>query len=359
MKIQKLIPQQLSNQVLMLGVYYKHHAPGGMAAVIQYYEHYFEKLHYVCTWKDGNKLTKLFYFIQAYFVCLFKLTFNAKIKIVHIHTAADASFWRKSCFIRLAKFFNRKVILHVHASRFKDFYNESNEKKKIIQNILLTDVLIVLSKSWKEWFQTIGIPEKRIIVLNNIVDYPQIETKHREDDKMHLLFLGEIGRRKGVFDVLKALVKDKKFFEDRIVFKIGGNKMEKELTSFIKDNHLQNFVNFEGWVSGDKKIQLLNWADVFILPSFNEGLPISILEAMSYGCAIISTPVGGILEILHDNENGIVVKPGDIESIGNAVKTLIQSSSIKQMGEESKQFVLPFLPQNVFDRLVDIYKTLL
>ena len=78
--------------------------------------------------------------------------------------------------------------------------------------------------------------------------------------------------------------------------KIGGNKNEEKLKKQIKDFNIQEIVTFEGWVSGNKKLELLNWADVFILPSFNEGLPISILEAMSYGMPIISTPVEASLK---------------------------------------------------------------
>lgn len=346
----------------MLGVYYKHHAPGGMAAVVQYYARYFASLHYISTWKDGTKITKLYYFITAYLKCIINFCFNPEIKIVHIHTAADASFWRKSFFIKLAKFFHKKVIVHVHASRFKDFYNESNTKQQIIDNLNLANVVIVLSQSWKVWFNNIGIPENKIIVLNNIVDYPQNndQVQPLTIRKMHFLFLGEIGKRKGVFDVLQALTQNKIFYEENIIFKIGGNKMEEELKSYIKDKGLEEFVHFEGWVGGDKKIQLLNWADVFILPSFNEGLPISILEAMSYGCAIISTPVGGILEILHNKENGLIVQPGNIEMIGNAIREMIMfPEKVVEMGEKSKQLVHPFLPDNVFKKLNNIYKSLI
>lgn len=361
MDSQILISKNLSDQVLMLGVYYKHHAPGGMAAVIQYYERYFAVLHYICTWKDGSKLIKLYYFITAYFNCILRFCFNPKIKIVHIHTAADASFWRKSIFIRLAKSFHKKVIVHVHASRFKDFYNENNRKNTIIKNLQRADILIVLSQSWKEWFTNIGISQTKIVVLNNIVDYPQIDDRKKDiDGKVNLLFLGEIGQRKGVFDILQALSIYKSFLKNKVEFRIGGNKKEEELLLYIQNNGLQNFVHFEGWVSGDEKVRLLNWADIFILPSFNEGLPISILEAMNYGCAIISTPVGGILEIVHDGENGIIVQPGNIMMIGDAVKKLVYSPIVvRQMGDKSRIMVRRFLPDAVFQKLNNIYESLL
>src|SRR5690606_22747798 len=111
-----LILKQTSEKVLMIGVYYKKNAPGGMASVVQYYEQYFENLKYISSWKLTHKLGRLYFAIFAYFKLLFFLIFDQKIKIVHIHTAADSSFWRKSIFLSLSKHFNKKVLLHIHAS---------------------------------------------------------------------------------------------------------------------------------------------------------------------------------------------------------------------------------------------------
>ena len=132
------------------------------------------------------------------------------------------------------------------------------------------------------------------------------------------------------------------------------------MEDLIKSNEIENIVKFEGWVSGDKKIDLLNWCDVYILPSFNEGLPISILEAMSYSHPIISTPVGGILEVLHDGENGIVVNPGNVNEIYNSLLFFVNNRNlIKLQGETSEKLVQPFFPESVFMKLKSIYESLI
>jgi glycosyltransferase involved in cell wall biosynthesis len=354
-----LISKELAKKVLMIGVYYKRHAPGGMAAIIQYYAKYIENLRYFSSWRLTGKVGKLWYAVQAYFSVLFLLVFDKRIKILHIHAAADMSFFRKMGFVNLGKLFKKKVILHSHSSRFKDFYVESNRKDYIIKSLNKVDILIVLSPSWKTWFESIGISVKKIVVLNNIVDYPQ-EKEVAKEEKMRLLFLGEIGKRKGVFDILKVLAENRDFYSDKIVFKIGGNLLEEKLKTFIADNGLSCFVQFEGWVSGDKKVELLNWADVFILPSFNDGLPVAVLEAMSYGCAIISTPVGGILEVLHDHENGIVVQPGNHVEINNAITYMVNHrDKVETFGAKSKEIIAPFFPSSVLMHLKDIYNSLL
>jgi glycosyltransferase involved in cell wall biosynthesis len=333
-----------------------------MAAIVQYYAKYIENLRYSSSWRLTGKVGKLWYAIQAYFSVLFLLVFDRRVNILHIHTAADMSFFRKMRFVNLGKCFKKKVILHCHASRFKDFYQECNNnirKKYIIKNFNKVDVLIVLSPSWKVWFESIGVPAEKIVVLNNITDYPNEKIMAREE-KMHLLFLGLIGKRKGVFDILKALAENREFYKEKIIFKIGGNCLEEKLNAFITENDLSGFVKFEGWVSGDKKVELLNWADVFILPSFNEGLPIAVLEAMSYGCAIISTPVGGILEALHDYENGIVVHPGNHEEIHNAITYMVNNrDKVETFGAKSREIVVPYYPSSVLSHLKTIYNTLL
>lgn len=141
------------------------------------------------------------------------------------------------------------------------------------------------------------------------------------------------------------------------ILEIGGNKMEAELTEAIHNLQLDDCVHFNGFVSGEKKTGLLRRTDVFVLPSYNEGLPISILEAMSYGCAILSTPVGGIPEIVRDN--GILVEPGNIQGIADTIFELADTSSCRQMGLVSQEIVKAFYPDSVMSSLSQIYLSLL
>ena len=135
--------------------------------------------------------------------------------------------------------------------------------------------------------------------------------------------------------------------------------IKTELQSIINECGLSKIVRFEGWVSGDKKVELLNNTDVFILPSYTEGLPISILEAMSYRLPVISTPVGGIPEVVRDGENGFLIKPGDKDALHNAIVRLANDEELREkMGNISYSKVQPHLPEIVAKELEDIYKKL-
>lgn len=360
----RIIKKNLADKVLMAGNYYKNHHPGGISAVVDYWSKYIERLQYYPTFKETNLFVKRGLFFVSYLRMFFRMLLDRNVKIVHLHSAADGSFWRKTKLLGLAKMMKRKVVLHIHASRFKAFYDESDSQKKkwILSNLKKADVLICLSESWRLWFESIGVQSNKIVVLHNITAYPQLlENKKPLDSRpVHFLFMGEIGPRKGVFDILRGLSNHRNELENKIELRIGGNKMERELRKAIKDGGLEKFVRFEGWVSGAKKIELLNWADVFILPSFNEGLPISILEAMSYKMPVISTNVGGIPEIVENSVNGVLVKPGDDEAIYKAIKRYVDDKSLViNEGIVGFSKVQSYLPDFVMNHLKDVYENLL
>lgn len=354
----KLLFKNISKKILFLGVSMK--TKGGMTAVLVSYKKYIEGMQFIPTWKLGNKLVKSWYALQAIVRTWLKCKFDKNIKIVHIHGAANASFYRCKIFINLAKKLGKKVILHEHAADFVEFYNNTTNKADISDTINKCDKLIVLSESWKQYFISIGIEQNIISVLNNIVSPPEIKSIKRVDDKLHLLYMGEISNRKGAFDLLKAVCKEKEFFKDKLLLRMGGNEVDGDIKGFIKDNGLDCFVSYEGWIAGEYKKECLNWEDVYILPSYNEGLPIAILEAMSYSHPVISTPVGGIPEVVENKRNGILVEPGNQREIADAIKYYIENKDqIKIHGEKGYEIVKNFFPETVFESLTNIYGTLL
>ena len=133
----KYINKELSSQVLFLGVSKK--TKGGMTAVLVSYDKYIENMRFIPTWKLGNKLVKSWYALQALVRTWFLLNFDKRIKIVHIHGAANASFDRCKLFIRLAKKCGKKVILHEHAADFVEYYHEAEDKQRITDTLKMCD----------------------------------------------------------------------------------------------------------------------------------------------------------------------------------------------------------------------------
>jgi len=361
-KKQYLIPKNISVHVLMIGVYWHNHAPGGISSVVNEYADNFEIFKYVTTAasRDDNKLKKMYYALSGLLIFVFNLVFDWQIKIVHVQGSHGASFHRKSLFVKIAKRLGKKVVWHMHASQFVPFYESQRDKKKIVKTLNLADKLIVLSRYYYDFYKSIGVDEGKIVILNNIVPKAEKKKVNYNDGKVHFLFLGEISHRKGAFDMIQAISNDYKKFAGKVEVRIGGNGETERIMAAIKDNGLEGTVKFEGWVNGQKKTDLLNWADVYILPSYNEGLPISILEALSYGCPIISTPVGGIEEVVKHGKNGLIVEPGNLLQIADAMKSYINSAGrIQNEGAYSQEIVKPFLPEPVFFKLKEIYLSLI
>ena len=111
-------------------------------------------------------------------------------------------------------------------------------------------------------------------------------------------------------------------------FYIGGLGQAQRLTQQIATYGLSDFVQYLGFVNGNDKAELLSNTDIYIQPSYVESFGISILEAMSYGASIISTNVGGIPEVV-DNNNGFLVTPGDCEVLCEKMKLLIENSDLR------------------------------
>ena len=194
-------------------------------------------------------------------------------------------------------------------------------------------------------------------MLPNIVEEPMKLTEKAESAVG--IFLGNINEPKGIFDLLAAIASHKEELRGKFFLHIGGKGEENRLMNIIAENGLGDIVCYDGWVAGERKASLMSMANIYILPSYAEGLPISILEAMTYGMAIISTPVGGIPEIVRQNENGILIAPGDTEALSNAILKLAEDKACRyDMGRRSIEIVQPYLPKNVERHLNILYSEL-
>ena len=359
------VPKVISEKVLTVG--YRHQPyEGGIGHVLYVYEKYFQSFKYVTSHRMlPNKIHLIAYFLGQYIKLVKVLSRDKVIRIVHMHSASYGCFYRNFIVFLTTKYvYRRQTIYHMHGSEFKLFYEESNAVLRQLIRFMIenTDVMICLSDSWKTYFTT-RFQMKRIEVLRNVIDLP-----HRSNNvqsklstgPLQVLFLGLIGDRKGLFDLLDTILQHKIYLEGRLRLIIGGNGEVERLTQYIAQHNLSSIVRFEGWVSGSHKDQLLTESDVYILPSYNEGLPLSILEAMSYQLPVISTPVGGTPEVVKDGINGFLVTPGDTDALYNRLMQFVNQPDLSTtMGEASGSIVNQYLPEAIFPKLLTLYNSLL
>ena len=274
-------------------------------------------------------LTSYAYSMKFLLQFFWLLTFR-KPDIVHIHTASYTSFWEKCLYIRVAKAAGRKVVLHVHGALFQQFYEKSSPKlQRMIRRFLnKCDAVIALSDSWKDFFALL-LPLEKIHVVRNGINMKPFDGEKRYNDQVRFLHIGEVSRRKGVYDVIEAAARLKK---DGFAFHIdivGPGEIE-EVRDAADKAGVSDVATLHGPRRGEQKYDFFRNADCFVLASYGEGLPIAILEALAAGLPVISTTVGGIPEVIRSGENGYLIQPGNIKQLYDAFAALITNRTQRE-----------------------------
>ncbi len=313
-------------KVLMIGNNPK--VKGGITTVIsQLMEHDWEQedihMKFLPTYVDKNAILKLMYFAVAYIKIMWQMIIN-KPDVAHIHMSYKGSFTRKYMIHKLCRCFKVKDVIHLHGSEFKMWYdNNPNKQSKIRRLLREASAFIVLGDEWAKRISDIE-PSTNIIIVNNTVAIPDSKTQWSKNP-FKVLFLGVLIQRKGVSDLLDAINLLKKEIPlDNVEFDIAGSGQEESnLREKCTGLKLDDCVKFLGWTDGDKKVELLKDSQLMVLPSYNEGLPMAVLEAMSYGLPIVATNVGDIPLVVKEGINGGIINPGDITGLKDALKKII------------------------------------
>lgn len=275
---------------------------------------------------DGRIVVRILYSIFAY---LKFLTLYKKYDVFHIHTASYGSTFRKRMYLKKIKKTGKKVIIHIHGAKYLEFYAHLNDRRKrqVTEFLKAADMVIALSDGWKEKFE-------QIFGLTNCVSLPNgIDTEAYEgavcDMKLHsneFALLGRLGERKGAFDLIEAAGIAVKQNQDIRIYMAGDGEVDR-VRELVKQNHLEKNIEVIGWIDFEGKMELLKKCATLVLPSYHEGLPMSVLEGMASGKAIISTTVGAIPEVIK-KENGILLEPGDISALAQALVKCSQNPAM-------------------------------
>jgi glycosyltransferase involved in cell wall biosynthesis len=219
-------------------------------------------------------------------------------------------------------------------------------------------LILTVSRSWKGYFEGLS-PKRPVQVLYNPIKKP-VEIAADKKRQKAILFVGHIEERKGIFDLIysAAVVKKEHPEVEYLIAGIGELDKARELARILM---VQDHVRFIGYVRGIEKAEAYNKARVFCLPSYHEGLPVAILEAMAYRLPIIATNVGGISEQVIDGVNGFLVSPGDVDMLSEKINHLLSDDEMQaRMGQQSAALVEgTFEVQAVLKTLYQYYENLL
>jgi glycosyltransferase involved in cell wall biosynthesis len=348
--------------VLMLGP--ARNVRGGISSVVnQYFVSSLSgtiDLTYIATQVDGGRPRKFIQVIVAFLQFAWHMA-TSRCEIVHIHMASRASFSRKSIFLDLSKRLRKRVVLHVHGAEFKQFYETESgpsKQRRIRSALQKADIVLALSESWRQTLRDIAGAQADIRVLPNPVRVPEIAARPVNTQNLNILFMGRLGERKGVYDLLEASRELLVEFEN-VRFILCGDGEVEAVRARVQGLGLSERIEVPGWETN--RDRRLADASIFVLPSYNEGLPMAVLEAASYGLPIVSTPVGGIAEVVADGESGILVAPGDRAALRDALKRLVQSRDLRErMGGHARKTVIDKFEVSAITRKLEaVYEELM
>lgn len=351
-----------TQSIVMLGTDFE--TMGGVSSVIKVYREagLFQRfpITYLVTHCDGASLRKLRVMVRAW--CQFMLMlFSGKVGLMHFHVASRASFWRKSFFFWPARLWRVPTILHLHGAEFAVFYGvESGPLRRWLIRMVFNQVsrVVVLSEGWKAWVLSIGVSTP-VRAIYNPVTLPVRTVAWAEREPARLLFLGRLGKRKGSYDLLAALARLAPAHPS-LRAALGGDGEVEQTAARAAELGIGDKVQMLGWVRADQKQAQLDQAAIYVLPSYNEGLPMSVLEAMAAGIPVVSTPVGGIPEAITDGVEGYLVPPGDIEALAQRLNQLLADPALAmRMGAAARHKVeTMFSSAAVLPRVEQLYQEL-
>jgi len=320
------------------------------------------QIQHIGTAVDGSSTRKALVFGMA--LCKFILyLLTTKVDLVHIHVAERGSAYRKSIVTLVAKLFQKPVILHSNSPEFHQFYAglPSFVQTSLLWAFSQCDRFIAVSDSWRNFYvHTFGLKAEQVVVLANPIQLPERVPQRICSDKINIVYLGRIGQRKGAFDLIRAFdllpVEDKA----RANLILAGDGEIEKARHLVASLNLNNRVTIYNWLNSEQRDALLAKADVFALPTYNEGLPLALLEAMGWGLPVITTPVGGIPDIITSNSNGLSIDPGNLQQLCTAMQSLIRDEKLRlSLGSNARASVATFDIKNYYISLRKIYNSIL
>lgn len=275
-------------------------------------------------------------------------------------TATWSGFWRDAVLAAIARLHGAAVIGHVHGAWFDRILVRGGVTETLVRACLgLFDSLLMLGTPWKQMVEEYGF-RGHVSVVPSTLQGELFEAGSRFQRNYAVseplgLFVGQVGERKGVFELLEALHRLKqRGIRARIVL-VGPPEGEGDWEALMKrraELDVGDVAEFVGPLQGEALHQKYREADYFVLPSHSEGLPVVFFEAGAFGMPVIGTPVGAVTDLLKDNQNALLVRPGNVEELAAAILRL--SSNVEdreRLGSALRSAIAPYHPDVVCARI--------
>lgn len=347
-------------KILMLGTDLA--TRGGISAVVRTWAEHglFERwpVEYIATHRDGSWLAKLAIATRAFLRFAF-LLLRHRDAVVHVHGASRASFWRKAPFMALAHLAGAPVVFHLHGGGFRRFYLRGCGPlgRRIVRHFLdRAAAVVVVSERWGRWIREVST-QREVVCIPNPVRFDPSASPQRTGSL--IAFCGRIEAGKGVFELLEAIAALVPTMPE-LRLELAGDGDLAAVEKRASELGIRAHVHLPGWIDAQRRDELLARARVFALPSHAEGLPVAMLEAMSAGCAVVATAVGGIPDVVTDDVDGLLVPARDAEALARALRRVLTVDGlVARLGANARATVAArFSPERAMESLDTLYSGL-
>ena len=281
--------------------------------------------------------------------------------VLHVHLAHGGSVVRKAAPLCAARLARVPAVVHGHSYDFGGWFDRLPPLgRRAVRRVLVAHHWVVLgARHVDEYASRIPRTEGRISVLHNAVRIPDSPVTQRGIGRVHAVALGRLGKRKGSYDIIAAVRALDETVRSRLRVTLAGDGEVDEVRAAVATAGLDATIHVAGWLDPVARDELLAAANIFVLPSRNEGLPMALLEAMAYGLAPVTTNVGSIGEAVRDGVNGILVQPASPGQIAAALTALVADESLRaRLGTAARDRATDFGLQRWYQRLVRLWTDL-
>lgn len=312
------------------------------------------------TTDKGSRLVQFFVFLVAFARTAWHSLVHRR-TVFHLHLSQRGSFVRKGVLALWLRAVGARFIVQNHAASDGEMFLQRVPgfvNRLMVWALRGADACLVVTAYWRRYYaEQLGFPDARIVVLPNPTRTPLAIPVRDGREPVQVVFLGRIGKRKGAFDLIHAFASLPAPVGGRCRLLMAGDGEVDAGRALAQSLGCADRVTLTGWVGPDEVSKVLAESDIFILPSYGEGMSAALLEAMGWGLAVITTAEGGADEFLQHGTSALLVRAGDVAGISAAVELLVTDQSLRlSLGRHARRAAMPFdLPHHI-ERLTDIYR---
>ncbi|MHC1562411.1 glycosyltransferase family 4 protein [Actinomycetospora sp. C-140] len=318
------------------------------------------ELHVHATFTEGGAATRLRQSVIGVGGAVLSLL-TRRIDVVHVNLSKKASVLRKGVILAVGRARGAATVVHAHAGLFLDWFDGlPRPAQRLVRRLLVADRVIVLNEEVRDGYaRRLGVPAERMVMMTNPVEWPATVPARDGDGPVVAAFLGALREKKGVFDIVRAVALLPAEQRERLRVVAAGHEDPAPLRAAIREAGIGDAIEVSGYLGPDERDALLARAQILLLPSHAEGLPMSVLEAMAWGLTPVVTPVGGLPALIRDGDTGVLVPVADAEALATALgKLLVDDTSRHAIGARAREDVRGYAADAWAARLADLWRSL-